>query len=96
MQKQSRGRVRRARIKTGLAVMSVSVPFGYIGIALGAVAFARTRHPSSLWLGVWLYAASWVLLGVGALIAGPPGYQAAKLLWRRRLRARRRMTRLGK
>lgn len=51
---------------------------------MGGMLFATTKNADWLRLAAAIYAFSWVLLGLGLLLAGRSGYAYAKEFWHRR------------
>ena len=60
------------------------MPIGLGGAAIGGMLFATTRDPMWLRIAAGLYLFSWVLLGLGLLLAGRSGYAYAKQFWHKR------------
>ena len=79
----------RAIFATGITLIAVSSPLGWIGLLGFAALAAAKRNPHWVWPGVGIYALSWVLLGIGVLITGKAGMARARELLRLRRRGRR-------
>jgi hypothetical protein len=73
---------------TGVALVVVNMPLGWIGLLACAALAAGSGHPRWLWVGVAIYVASWLLLGLGVLITGKAGVARAREILRRRRRLR--------
>lgn len=67
---------------TGIVIIVVSIVFGWPVLPVCAV-LAAVYGGSWLKIGGVVYAISWVLLGLGALLAGPGGIRYAKGLLKR-------------
>jgi hypothetical protein len=74
---------------TGVALVAVNVPVGWIGLLVCAALAAEERDPRWVWAGVAVYAFSWVLLGLGVLITGERGMARTREILRLRRRGRR-------
>lgn len=77
----------------GVALILVNNVVGYGGLAACGVVAARTKEPRWLGVGAVCYAVSWVMVGIGGMLAGPEGFRMTKLLWLRAKRARKRAAR---
>ena len=78
------------RFFTGILLLTVNQPLGWAALLIcNAVALAR-ESPFFTCLGFALYALTWVMMGLGLLLAGPEGLRYSRLLltraWRRSLR----------
>lgn len=71
---------------TGLALILISTPLGWGGIALCALIAGLTKDRAWFTAGLWVYGISWLVLGIGAAIAGRSGLSLARTFWRRRRR----------
>jgi len=60
------------------------MPIGLGSVVAGGMLFATTKDPMWLRLAAGLYLFSWVLLGLGLLLAGRSGYTYAREFWHRR------------
>jgi hypothetical protein len=70
---------RSLRFKVGLFFLIINVPIGYGGGALVAAIGVKMGQPAlGAGLGVGIYIISWIMLGMGILMAGPEGVQLAK------------------
>ena len=70
----------------GLALLILNPPLGWLGAAAGAWLAWRRQDPRYLVLSVILYGFSWLLLGLGVLLAGSRGFWLARDKKRRLLR----------
>ena len=69
------------KFNIGLALLILNFPVGYGGLlATGALA-ARTEKPFWLLVGLGFYIVSWIMLGLGVLLAGAEGIKKAKSIW---------------
>ncbi len=64
--------------KVGLVLLIINVPLGWMFLALGSVLTVKFKSKAVLYLFSSLYASTWVMLGLGVLLAGPKGYRIAK------------------
>lgn len=71
----------------GLGLLIINPPLGWLGAAIGATLACRHGEPGYLLLGAAIYVFSWLLLGIGLLLAGPHGLEVAREE-KRRLRRR--------
>lgn len=71
------------RFKIGLVLLLINTPFGYAGLAAGTALFARTGRFFWEAIGIGCYAVSWIMLGLGAWLAGPEGLRQVSDLWRK-------------
>jgi hypothetical protein len=78
--------VHRLRFNIGLALLLLNVPIGWGGLALGGIMAVWTNRHGWLVGGIALYALSWVLMGLGFVLAGHSGWVRARAFWRRRTR----------
>jgi hypothetical protein len=70
---------RSLRFKIGVFLLVVNVPFGYGGGALVAAIGVKMGQPAlGAGMGVGIYIISWMMLGLGILMAGPEGVQLVK------------------
>ena len=70
---------RSPRFKIGVFFLVVNMPFGYGGGALAAAIGVKMGRPAlGAGLGVGIYILSWIMLGMGILMAGPEGVQLVK------------------
>ena len=78
----------RVLFAVGVALLAANLPVGWLGVlACGALA-AATCDPRWVWGGAAIYAFSWGLLGVGALITGTAGIAHVRELCRQHPRCR--------
>ena len=71
------------RFYIGIVLLTTNQPLGWAALlACNAVAIGK-QDLFFTCLGFVLYALSWVMLGVGALLAGPEGIRYSRLLIRR-------------
>ena len=71
-------RFNRKTFVLGLTLLIINPPLGWIGAAAGAWLAWRRQNPRYLILCVILYGFSWLLLGLGILLAGPYGLCLAR------------------
>jgi uncharacterized membrane protein (DUF485 family) len=70
---------RSLRFKIGVFFLVVNMPFGYGGGALAAAIGVKIGRPAfGVSLGLGIYILSWIMLGLGVLMAGPEGAQLVK------------------
>ena len=68
------------RFWIGIILLTTNKPLGW-GAVVACNAIAINKHDEFfLYLGIALYALSWVMLGLGALLAGPEGVRYSRLL----------------
>jgi hypothetical protein len=73
--------MKNVKFKIGLTLLILNFPVGYGGLlATGALA-ARTEKSFWLLVGLGCYIVSWIMLGLGILLAGTEGVKTAKNLW---------------
>lgn len=78
----------RVLFAVGVTLVVLNMPTGWLGLLIcGALAAAR-REPRWVWVGIAIYAFSWVLFGLGVLISGKAGLARAREVLRRRRRLR--------
>jgi hypothetical protein len=79
--------VDRSRNKTlfyvGVGLLLVNSPLGYVGLGVSGLIYVKTGNAFWLKLGGVFYAFTWVMLGLGAFLAGPEGLVLAKVWWKR-------------
>ena len=75
----------RWRFYAGLCLIFGNTLVGYGGGAIAGAVYLHTGNILWLKLAGALYAFSWVMVGVGFLLAGPQGVRSAKALWRKLL-----------
>ncbi|MEA1970386.1 MAG: hypothetical protein U9N37_02040 [Thermodesulfobacteriota bacterium] len=64
----------------GIVLLTTNQPLGW-GAMLACDAIAINKHNEFFfYLGIALYALSWGMLGLGALLAGPEGVSYSRLL----------------
>ncbi|MEQ8222686.1 MAG: hypothetical protein ABRQ37_10325 [Candidatus Eremiobacterota bacterium] len=69
------------RYKIGLLLLFLHIIIGdAFGYTLSALS-VKTGHEWMLKAGIICYGSSWVIGGVGAILAGPEGVQAVKDIW---------------
>ena len=70
---------RSLRFKICVFFLIVNMPFGYWGGALAVVIGVKIGKPAlGVSLGVGIYILSWIMLGLGVLMAGTKGVQLVK------------------
>ena len=74
------------QFKTGVVLLVINVPFGYGGMAITAAIAAAKKQPGWLIAGGVIYGLSWLMLGLGILMAGPEGIKYVKGFRGKRLR----------
>ncbi len=68
------------RFWVGIILLTTNQPLGWWAM-LACDAIAINKHNEFFfYLGIALYALSWVMLGLGALLAGPEGVRYSRLL----------------
>lgn len=79
------GDMKSKRFVVGVVLLVINVPFGYGGMAVCAALAAS--HPDRVKyytvVGGSVYALSWIMLGLGAWLAGPEGVRYSKELMRK-------------
>lgn len=73
----------------GIGLMLVNVPLGWLGLLAASALAAATGTARWLLVGAVIYGISWVLLGVGFLLAGKAGIHRVREIRRRRKERRR-------
>jgi len=74
------------RFWVGIVLLTTNQPLGW-GVMLICDAIAINRHDAFFfYLGIVLYAMSWGMLGLGALLAGPEGVRYSRFLMKKALR----------
>jgi len=69
-----------SRFWIGIVLLTTNQPLGW-GAMLACNAIAISKHNEFFsYLGIALYALSWGMLGLGALLAGPEGIRYSRLL----------------
>ena len=69
-----------SRFWIGIVLLTTNQPLGW-GAMLVCDAIAISKHNEFFsYLGISLYALSWGMLGLGALLAGPEGIRYSRLL----------------
>ena len=67
----------------GIILLVINQPFG-IGSMVICNAIAFHRHNALYtYIGIGAYVLSWVMLGLGILLAGPEGFKYARLLFKK-------------
>ena len=86
---------RTPRIRVGLFLLVINVPFGYGGAALGA--FLAGALKNSLWLkcGTAAYVLSWIMLFAATILLGKETKSFATKTIARKWRAWRKMRKMG-
>jgi hypothetical protein len=70
---------RSLRFKIGLFLLAVNLPFGYGGCALSVLIGLKMHRPVlGAEIGLGIYIISWLMLGLGTLMAGPEGVRLVK------------------
>ena len=70
---------RSLRFKIGVFLLVVNMPFGYGGGALASAIGVKMGQPAlGVGVGFGIYIISWIMLGLGILMAGPDGVQLVK------------------
>jgi len=70
---------RSLRFKIGVFLLIVNMPFGYGGGALSSAIGVKIGQPAlGVGVGFGIYIISWIMLGLGILMAGPDGVQLVK------------------
>ncbi len=64
--------------KIGIFLLVVNIPLGWMGIVVGSYLSAHFKNPRFHILSGILYGLTWVMLGVGIILAGPKGIEIAK------------------
>jgi len=83
------------RFYVGILLLMANQPLGWLALLI-CNALAIGRHSIFFtYLGFTLYALSWVVLGVGVLLAGPEGVRYSRLLMKRGWRSCTRFLRGG-
>lgn len=72
--------------KTGVALLVANVPVGYGGMLICDLLAIKTQKFAYVYLGFGFYGLSWLIFGVGLLLAGKTGLklsrQILKKAWR--------------
>ena len=78
------------RSRLGLLLLVVNIPFGYLMLLAGTFVASFAKQPRWLVLGTIGYALSWLMLGLGVILAGPElcrrmkkNAKNKKLAWKR-------------
>jgi hypothetical protein len=67
------------KFKFGVLFLVINIPFGYGAGALAVAMEIRTGHPALAAVsGAAIYALSWVMLGLGIVMAGPEGVKLVR------------------
>jgi len=67
------------RFKIGLFFLLFNIPFGLGGAGICAAMALKSTHPGFYtMLGATIYISSWIMLGIGILLAGKEGYFLSK------------------
>lgn len=69
------------KFKIGIFFLIINIPLGYCGIGFGVALHAKTHRFFWEYVGIGIYIFSWVILGLGALMAGPEGVRLSKEIW---------------
>ncbi len=72
--------------RAGIVLLALNVPLGWGGGAFCVFFAGWTRDKNWLTAALWVYGCSWLILGLGFLLAGRSGWQIARIFWRRRRR----------
>ena len=86
---------RSPRIKLGLFLLVINVPFGYGGAAIGVLLAGALNNHFWLKCGTAAYILSWVMLGAATILLGRDTKNFATNIVRRKWRAWRKMRRQG-
>ena len=72
----------------GIVLLTTNQPLGW-GAMLICDALALKHHDTNyFYLGFLIYGLSWIMLGIGVLMAGPEGVKYSRILLRRLLKSR--------
>ncbi|MBN2283171.1 MAG: hypothetical protein JXO48_04710 [Deltaproteobacteria bacterium] len=78
------------RFWVGIILLTTNQPLGWAAM-LVCDSFAIQRHSMfPAYLGITLYGISWIMLGIGVLLAGPEGVRYARNFYRRLRKAGKR------
>ena len=86
---------RSPRIKLGLFLLVINVPFGYGGAAIGVLLAGALNNHFWLKCGTAAYILSWVMLGAATILLGRDTKHFATTILRRKWRAWRKMRKQG-
>ncbi len=82
---------RSTRIKLGLFLLVINVPFGYGGAAIGVLLAGALNNHFWLQCGTAAYILSWVMLGAATILLGRDTKNFATKIVRRKWRAWKKM-----
>ena len=72
--------------KLGILLLALNYPVGYVGLLIVNLAYVEMEDTFWLTVGGGCYAFSWVMLGVGFLLAGPEGLRRVRTYWRKKIK----------
>lgn len=67
----------------GLILIILNYPVGGLGVLISSALAIKTGNSIYYYGGIGLYFVSWLMFGLGALIAGPPAVRYSRLLLKR-------------
>ena len=71
------------RFYIGILLLTINQPLGWVALLVCNAIAIGTHDIFFTYLGFVLYALSWGMLGLGALLAGPEGIRYSRLLAKR-------------
>ncbi len=74
------------RFWVGIVLLTTNQPLGWVGMVTCNAIAVKQNSAFFSFLGFGIYALSWVMLGIGAWMAGPQGVQYARQLMLRLFR----------
>ena len=74
---------KKIRFRIGIYLLFINIPLGYLGIPLGVFVGAHFGKAHGLQAGIVWYILSWVMMGVGGVLAGENGRQYTRHYWTR-------------
>ena len=68
---------------SGVILLIVNPPLGWVGFMFGGYLSAKYHNPKYMIIATIIYAITWGMAGAGAILAGPKGVSLAKTILRR-------------
>jgi hypothetical protein len=69
-------------LKIGIFLLIINPPLGYLGFVIGGYLCTRYNDTTYLTAATVFYMFTWVLFGMGFILAGTVGIDLAKKYWR--------------
>ena len=71
------------KFRIGITLLLINYPVGWGGVSLCSTLAILNDNAKLHFVGIGIYTLSWLMLGLGLLLAGPEGIQYSRILLKR-------------